>query len=340
MKRCIELARLGSGFCSPNPLVGAVLVHKNRIIGEGWHKEYGGSHAEVNCLGSVKENDRQYIAESELYVSLEPCAHFGKTPPCTDLIIKNKIKKVFIGCPDPFLLVNGRGVEILRSAGVRLEENILKDECRNLNRSFFCFHEKHRPYIILKWAETSDHFIATSDDQRLLITNELTNRLVHKWRSETDAILVGTSTAHKDNPELTNRLYKGRSPVRLVVDIDLSLPSSLKVFSGATRTIIFNTKKHKEAGNLFWYQVTNDVSLPVQIVNALHQLNIQSLIVEGGAKLLQSFLDDGLWDEVRVIRNTELIIRKGLPAPVLSTKKSPCVEEYGSDRIEYYSGVS
>ena len=250
MHRCLELAGHGSGYVSPNPMVGAVLVHSGRIIGEGYHQRYGQAHAEVNCIDSVSETDRRLIGESTLYVSLEPCAHFGKTPPCTDLIIKHKIPKCVVGCRDPFKEVDGKGIEKLRAAGVHVEVGVLEKECKELNKRFFTFHTEHRPYIILKWAQTGDGFIAgplnpsaswrrTFEDsgetkviqERLLISNEYSNRLVHKWRSEEASILVGTNTALLDDPELTTRLWTGPSPVRIVLDMNLRLPSSLKMFN-------------------------------------------------------------------------------------------------------------
>jgi len=315
MHRCLQLAKFGAGEVSPNPMVGAVLVNNGRIIGEGYHKKFGEPHAEVNCLNSVKEEDKRLIPGSVLYVSLEPCSHFGKTPPCTDLIIKNRIPKVVIGCQDPSKEV--KGVEKLMSAGVEVETYILEDECKAQNKIFFIFHTQHRPYIILKWAETADGKIAAEGTARLQISNEETNRLVHKWRSEEASILVGTNTALFDDPELTTRNWAGPSPVRLVIDMDLKLPSSLKIFNGKDRTVIFNTVKHEESGNLTYYQVTEDLSLVQQIVNALYQMKIQSVIVEGGARVLQSFIDEGIWDEARVIKNEKLIINNGVVAPEL-----------------------
>jgi len=336
MQRCLNLAKLGAGNVAPNPMVGAVLVYNDRIIGEGWHKEYGEPHAEVNCIRSVKAQDNEFISQSTLYVSLEPCAHFGKTPPCADLIIQHKIPKVVIGCRDPFEEVNGKGIEKLRAAGVEVEVGILENECKDLNRRFFLFHTQQRPYVILKWAQTANGMISAGNGERLLISDEYSNRLVHQWRSEEAAILVGTNTALQDNPELTTRLWPGNSPTRLVVDMNLKLPASLKIFNQQARTIIFNTIKQEEDGNLLYYQVAKDVSLVHQIMNALYQLRIQSFIVEGGAKLLQSFIDEGMWDEVRVIKNEELIINNGLKAPVLHKAKKITEDKILSDRIKIY----
>lgn len=334
--RCIELAKPGAGDIAPNPMVGAVLVHEGKIIGEGYHQKYGGPHAEVNCINSVKKEDKGKISSSILYVSLEPCAHFGKTPPCTDLIIRHKIPEVIIGCRDPFKEVNGKGIEKLKAAGVKVTVDVLEKECRELNKRFFTFHEQHRPYIILKWAETADKRIAANNGERLLISNDNTNRLVHKWRSEEAAILVGTNTAMLDDPELTTRNWNGPSPIRLVVDMDLKLPLSLKVFNQKQRTIIFNTIKHEESDNLSYYQVTEDVSLVHQIINGLYQMKIQSVLVEGGARLLQSFIDEGMWDEARVIKNEKLRINNGLAAPAFPEMLLEDDMIIESDRVSFF----
>jgi diaminohydroxyphosphoribosylaminopyrimidine deaminase / 5-amino-6-(5-phosphoribosylamino)uracil reductase len=341
MHRCIELARLGAGLVAPNPMVGALLVHNDRIIGEGWHRKYGEGHAEVNCIASVKEEDKPLISSSVLYVSLEPCAHHGKTPPCADLIILTGIPKVVIGCRDPFKQVDGKGMEKLKAAGVDVVLGVLEEECRELNKRFLTFHTQHRPYIILKWAQTVDGKIGSGNDQRLLISNEYSNRLVHQWRSEEGAILVGTNTAMFDDPALTNRLWPGASPIRLVVDMDLRLPSHLKVFNREIRTIVFNTKKHEENDNLLYYQVTHDANLVHQILNALYQIRILSVLIEGGAQLLQSFIDEGLWDEARVINSMNNFSQqnpavKGLPAPKLTNGSKIAVMDMLSDQIDIY----
>lgn len=336
MHRCIELARLGSGYVAPNPMVGAMLVHEEKIIGEGFHQQYGGPHAEVNCINSVKKEDKGKILSSVLYVSLEPCSHFGKTPPCTDLIIANQIPEVVIGCRDPFKEVDGKGIEKLKAAGIKVIDGILEKECQQLNKRFFTFHTKHRPYIILKWAETADGKIAGDGANRLLISNEQTNRLIHKWRSQEASILVGTKTALVDDPELTTRNWNGPSPVRLVIDMDLKLPLTLKIFNDRQRTIIFNTIKHEEQDHLIYYQVTEDVNLVHQIVNALYQMKIQSVLVEGGARLLQSFIDEEMWDEARIIKNEELIINKGLAAPELLLQDAKQEMTILNDSIKVY----
>lgn len=348
MQRCLELAKLGAGYVAPNPMVGAVLVHENRIIGEGWHQQYGGPHAEVNCIESVMQADKELISGSVLYISLEPCAHFGKTPPCTDLIIQYKIPKVVIGCRDPFKEVDGKGIEKLKAAGVEVTMGELENECKELNKRFFTFHTKHRPYVILKWAQTADGKISAGSSERLLISNEYSNRLVHQWRSEEAAILVGSNTALLDDPELTTRLWPGNSPVRLVVDMELKLPESLKIFNQQTPTIIFNTKVHTEQierpppapfmgrVGVRYYQVTHDVSLVRQIFNALHQLQLQSVLVEGGAGLLQSFIAEEIWDEARVLVNRQLSIGNGLTAPILPAVIKTGEQKLLADKIEIY----
>jgi diaminohydroxyphosphoribosylaminopyrimidine deaminase/5-amino-6-(5-phosphoribosylamino)uracil reductase len=315
MFRCIELAEKGSGYVAPNPMVGAVLVYEERIIGEGWHELFGGPHAEVNCISSVSEAARLLIPYSTLYVSLEPCAHYGKTPPCADLIISQKIPRVVIGSTDPFPEVNGRGISKLLDAGIEVVTGVAEEACIELNKRFFTFHRKNRPYIILKWAQSANRKMASDHEERLMITNDLSNRLVHKWRSEEAAILVGTNTALMDDPALTTRLWSGRHPVRAVVDMDLRLPSHLKLFNRRFPTIVFNTMIQDEQPNLLMYQVTRDVRLVDQMVNAFRYLQLQSVIVEGGALLLQSFIDAGEWDEIRVITNTALHVENGLWSP-------------------------
>jgi diaminohydroxyphosphoribosylaminopyrimidine deaminase / 5-amino-6-(5-phosphoribosylamino)uracil reductase len=336
MQRCLQLARQGSGYVAPNPMVGAVLVHGGRIIGEGFHEVYGGPHAEVNCLASVKPADRPLIPDAVLYVSLEPCAHHGKTPPCADLIIENRIREVVIGCRDPFPEVDGKGIEKLLTAGIRVRDGIEEGACREINKRFFTFHEKKRPYIILKWAQSSNRKMAAMGEERLMITNDFSNRLVHKWRSEESAILVGTNTALTDDPALTTRLWSGRHPVRAVIDMDLRLPQDLKLFNRKHPTIVFNTVNHLEEENIFYYMVTREENLIPQVVQALYQLKLQSVIVEGGALLLQSFIDAGLWDEIRTITNNDLLVTEGLRAPELP--QVICIEEFPllTDSISIY----
>jgi diaminohydroxyphosphoribosylaminopyrimidine deaminase/5-amino-6-(5-phosphoribosylamino)uracil reductase len=338
MIRCLQLAKLASGNVAPNPMVGAVLVHEERIIGEGFHKKYGEAHAEVNCINNVKEIDKGLIPKSTLYVSLEPCSHIGKTPPCTDLIIQNKIPTVVIGCRDVYKEVDGKGIQKLQDAGVEVIAGVLEKECIDLNKRFFTFHQKQRPYVILKWAQSVNSKIGpaaqSSVTERIFITNEYTNRLVHKWRSEEQAIMIGKYTALKDDPSLTTRLWPGSDPIRCVIDNDLSLPSSLKIFDGTTPTIVFNLLKEGEEKNIKWVKLDNeDLST---LLSSLHSQDIQSVIIEGGATLLSSFINAGEWDEARVIVNEELIIENGLDAPPLKNFILQKQEKYSSDLISYY----
>ncbi|MEX6686319.1 bifunctional diaminohydroxyphosphoribosylaminopyrimidine deaminase/5-amino-6-(5-phosphoribosylamino)uracil reductase RibD [Danxiaibacter flavus] len=345
MLRCIELARLGAGHVAPNPMVGSVLVHNDRIIGEGYHQLYGQAHAEVNCINSVAREDVHLINGSTLYVSLEPCAHYGKTPPCADLIIRNNIPVVVVGCRDPFNEVNGKGIEKLEKAGIQVITGVKEKACLDLNKRFFTFHTQHRPYIVLKWAQSMNGKIASESAERLLISNDYSNRKVHKWRSEEAAILVGTNTALLDNPSLNNRFWNDVQPIRMVIDMDLRLPESLNIYNKKQHTIIFNLHMHSLEVNskanslqndeVAYYRVSNDSSLVHQIVTACYQLNIQSILVEGGAKLLQSFIDEGYWDETRIITNEHLFVETGLPAPAV-TGHHVFTEQVFNDRIDYF----
>ncbi len=336
MHRCIELALLGAEHVAPNPAVGAALVYNGRIIGEGWHHAFGQAHAEVNCISSVAEADRQYIPAATLYVSLEPCAHFGKTPPCSDLVIKNGIRNVVIGCRDPFTEVNGKGIEKLEKAGITVLAGVLEKECIQLNKRFFTFHTKHRPYIILKWAQTADGKIAGGEDARLFISNNYTNRLVHQWRSQEASILVGTETALQDDPSLDNRLWVGNAPVRMVPDLSLRLPQNLQIFNRQQQTVIFNFLKEETDGNLFYCRLIKEENILEQVMNACYRLNLLSILVEGGVRLIQSFIDQNLWDETRIITNEELITGKGLDAPVMTGHQLFKIEKISSDTIRYY----
>jgi diaminohydroxyphosphoribosylaminopyrimidine deaminase/5-amino-6-(5-phosphoribosylamino)uracil reductase len=336
MYRCIELARRGAGSVAPNPMVGAVLVHENRIIGEGWHEQYGGPHAEVNCIKTVAETDRELIPFSTLYVSLEPCAHFGKTPPCTKLIIEEKIKKVVVGCRDPFEAVNGKGIEQLRNAGIEVIVNVLEKESIKLNQRFFCFHQLHRPYIVLKWAQTNDRFMAGATSERLFITNANSNRLVHQWRSEESAILIGTGTALKDNPSLTNRLWQGKSPLRMVIDRKLRLPGSLALLNDGYPLIVFNEEKESTEGTVQYIKLEKAASLIPQILSYCYRQKVQSVLVEGGAALLEAFVREGYWDEIRTLTNLQLNIGNGLKAPVLPEITASKTIRIGSDEIRFY----
>ena len=336
MRRCLQLAALGAGAVSPNPMVGAVLVHDDRVIGEGFHIRYGEAHTEVNCINSVAAWDQQLIKDSILYVSLEPCNHYGKTPACTDLIIHNKIKKVVAACTDPFEKVNGTGIEKLRSNGVQVVAGVLEKEAKWLNRRFFTFYQKNRPYIILKWAQSDNLKIAGEHSTASKISNEITDRLVHKWRSEEAAIMVGTNTALTDDPSLTTRLWKGNHPVRIVVDVELKLPGSLNLLDNSCPTIILNRFRHETLGNNFFYKYEALDGLIEATMQALRRQNLLSVIIEGGGKLLSSFISSGLWDEARIISNRRLYIKDGIKAPALENEILFKKEIIWSDEICYY----
>jgi diaminohydroxyphosphoribosylaminopyrimidine deaminase/5-amino-6-(5-phosphoribosylamino)uracil reductase len=340
MYRCIQLAEAGMGHVAPNPMVGAVLVHGGRIIGEGYHHVFGEAHAEVHAIeNAIASGDQELFPNSVLYVSLEPCAHFGKTPPCTDLIIRHKIGKVVVGCRDPFSEVDGKGIGRLQEAGVEVVAGILSEECIALNKRFMTFHLKKRPYIILKWAQSTDGIIGVRHGvptDRLLITNEYSNRLVHKWRTEEASILVGTNTASEDDPELTPRLWQGRTPLRLVLDLELRLPQTLRIFNRQVKTIVFNYKKEEESENLVYCRISRKENLVNQLIEALFSMNIQSVLVEGGARLLQTFIDAGIWDEARVLTNKTLIVGEGVTAPVLRNCTKHWEQEFSSDHLEIY----
>ncbi len=335
MTRCLHLAKLGAGNVAPNPMVGAVLVYEDRIIGEGYHQKYGDAHAEVNCINNVPENDKCLIGKSTLFVSLEPCSHYGKTPPCTDLIIRNKIPRVVIGCQDVYKEVAGKGMQKLRSAGIDVATDVLKEEAVNLNKRFFTFHTQFRPYIILKWAQSANNKIG-SVDRRILISNESPNRLVHKWRSEESAIMIGTHTAARDNPSLTTRLWKGKNPTRIVIDKNLRLPGSLNIFNKESHTIVFNFKRNETNDNVRFIKLESE-NIIAEILRLLFEINIQSFLVEGGTVTLQSFIDEDLWDEARIITNETLIIENGIAAPELQNFELLKTERYGNDIINYYT---
>jgi diaminohydroxyphosphoribosylaminopyrimidine deaminase/5-amino-6-(5-phosphoribosylamino)uracil reductase len=314
MHRAIDLARLGAGKVSPNPLVGCVIVHDNKIIGEGWHQQYGEAHAEVNAINSVA--DRSLIKESTLYVSLEPCSHFGKTPPCADLIIRMQAKRVVIANVDTNPLVGGSGIKKLKEANIEVRTGVLEAEGRELNKRFFTSIEKQRPYIILKWAQTKDGYIARENFDSKWISSEVSRKLVHKWRSEEDAILVGTNTARHDNPKLNVRLWNGRDPVRVVIDKKLSLSKSLHLFDGTQPTICYNFERSEKESNLEFVKLQPDNFINL-LVHDLHIRKIQSLIIEGGTQTLQTFIDAELWDEARVFTSPELF-QAGIKSPILN----------------------
>ena len=312
MSRCLELASKGLEYVSPNPMVGSVIVYENKIIGEGYHKEFGKEHAEVNAIASVK--NKSLLKYSTLYVNLEPCAHFGKTPPCSNLIIEHKIPKVVIGCVDTFSDVNGKGILKMEKAGIEINIGVLEKESQELNKRFFTFHEKKRPYIILKWAKSKDGFIAPKDQiAPFWMTNSDSKKLVHQFRAEEDAILVGRVTAQKDNPSLTVREIRGKNPIRIVIDKDLKLSKKLILFNNEAKTIIFNTQITKTLNSNYYIKI-DCINLIDNMLNELYKQNIQSLIIEGGAKTLQSFIDEKLWDEARIFTANKTLI-EGVKSP-------------------------
>ncbi len=334
MARCLQLAESGRAEVAPNPMVGAVLVFNDKIIGEGFHTKYGASHAEVACIQDVSAENQQYIPLSTLYVSLEPCNHFGKTPPCSEFIIRHQIKNVVIACRDPYEKVNGTGIGKLQDAGITITEGICEKEALHLNKRFFTFHQQQRPYIILKWAQSKDGFIAKKDNP-VKISNALTDRLVHQWRSEEAAILVGTNTAKTDNPSLTTRLVKGKNPVRIIIDKHLSVPSFHRVFDNNAPTIILNTLKQENEKLTSYYKTGEDENILSAVINLMHQRTLTSLIVEGGTHTLQSFIDAGLWDEARIITNNALELFDGVNAPVLSSSFLVSSFNLLNDSIEF-----
>lgn len=321
MQRCFDLARLGAGFVSPNPMVGAVIVHDDRIIGEGWHQAYGTAHAEVNAINSVKEKDKHLLTEATLFVSLEPCCIFGNTPPCTKLIIENRIPKVVISCLDATPEVAGNGVILLEKAGIKVTTGILEEEGRHLAAIRNTFAGKNRPYILLKWAQSTDGYIGQKDKQ-VWLTNPYSKRLAHQWRAQTDAILVGKNTAAIDNPELTNRYWSGASPLRLVIDKDLALHQSLHLFDDENPTLVFTEKEVSSMGfeRTRFIPLDFENNIPEQIAATLASGRITSLLVEGGAKTLQSFIDIGLWDEARIF-TTSKHLGTGINAPKIDGKE-------------------
>ena len=315
MRRCLQLARCGEAGAAPNPMVGAVVVCDGRIIGEGFHRRCGGPHAEVNAIGSVRE--KHLLCRSTIYVSLEPCSHYGKTPPCADLIIRSGIPRVVIGCADPFAKVNGSGIKKLQDAGCEVVVGVLEQECRELNRRFITFHQKHRPWITLKWAQSEDGFIGKdasvpliNGENRVIFSNALTQALVHRLRARHQAILVGTNTALIDNPTLTTRYWSGPNPLRLTIDRKGILPTTLHLLDGSTPSIVYTHESLKE------------------ILTDLYERGIQSLLVEGGAKLLQSFIDEGLWDEARM--------KQGVAAPLLTDCQLESEHQYGGNMLRLF----
>jgi len=330
INKCIVLARLAKGKTSPNPMVGSVIVHQDKIIGEGYHQQYGSHHAEVNAINNVK--DKSLLSESTLYVNLEPCSHFGKTPPCSDLIIEHKIPKVIIGCIDTFSEVTGKGIAKMERAGIEVVVGFLEKQSRELNKRFFAFHEKKRPYIILKWAESKDGFIAPiNQTESFWMTSSISKTLVHQWRAEEDAIVVGRITAEKDNPSLTVREVEGNNPIRIVIDKDLKLSNNLNLFNQEAKTLIFNRVKTEETDSNYFIKIYFN-NLTKSILQELHKRNIQSVIIEGGSKTLESFIDDNMWDEARIF-TTKKELTDGVKSPNIKGE-IVTANEIGGDNLE------
>ncbi|KQO31676.1 riboflavin biosynthesis protein RibD [Flavobacterium sp. Leaf82] len=323
IKRCIKLAQNGFGTTYPNPMVGSVVVYENQIIGEGWHKKAGEPHAEVNAIRSVK--DKSLLKKATIYVSLEPCSHFGKTPPCCDLIIEHKIPNVVVGTVDPNEKVAGNGIKKLIAAGVNVVVGVLENECNELNKRFFTFHQKKRPYIILKWAESQNGFLSpekepNQDRKPFWITNQYSRQLVHKWRSEEQAILAGTQTVIEDNPKLNTRDWSGNNPVRVILDQNNRISKDSFIFDNTIKTIVFTkSETNSSTENTIFEIIDFKQNIIPQILSVLYQHQIQSVIIEGGLQTLQSFIDEDIWDEARIFIG-KAIFSKGTKAPVTQKK--------------------
>lgn len=340
IKRCIELAKNGLGTTYPNPMVGSVIVVNNTIIGEGWHKKSGEPHAEVNAINSVK--DRSLLKEATIYVSLEPCSHFGKTPPCANLIVHSGIKKVVIGILDSNSKVSGKGIQYLKDNGCNVETGVLEEECYNLNKRFFTFQNKKRPFIIVKWAETKDGFIdklrdLNSEKTPNWISNKYSQQFVHKMRAKEQAILVGTKTALNDNPSLTVRSWAGEHPLRIVLDRKSKIPRDYKLLNDGFKTIVFSEVKHiiDSYGNVIFERIDFRENVPQQVCDVLYKYEIQSLIIEGGKQTLQSFIDASLWDEAYIFTG-DVSFKSGLKAPVIKNASSE-INKIGNDILTIYS---
>jgi diaminohydroxyphosphoribosylaminopyrimidine deaminase/5-amino-6-(5-phosphoribosylamino)uracil reductase len=322
IKRCIEIAKNGLGTTYPNPLVGSVIVYENKIIGEGWHKKAGEAHAEVNAVNSVK--DKSLLKKATIYVSLEPCSHFGKTPPCCDLIIHYKIPNVVIGTVDPNIKVAGNGIKKLIEAGITVTVGVLEEECNELNKRFFTFHQKKRPYIILKWAESPDGFIAPKlkpEKKPVWITNPYSRQLVHKWRTEEQGILTGTQTIIDDNPKLDVRDWTGNNPIRLILDQNNRIPRTSHLFDNQQKTVVFcKTTTDLDKENITFKIIDFNKNIATEVVEVMYQYQIQSVLIEGGQQTLQTFIDANLWDEARVFKGGTAF-NEGTIAPILG--KSP-----------------
>ncbi|PQJ73990.1 riboflavin biosynthesis protein RibD [Polaribacter gangjinensis] len=338
MQRCLQIAQNAIGISRPNPAVGAVIVHNDIIIGEGFTSVYGESHAEVNAINSVK--NVAVLKEATIYVTLEPCSHFGKTPPCADLIVKHQFKKVVIGCIDSNSLVSGKGIERLKNAGIEVIVGVLEKECREHHKRFFTVQEKKCPYIILKWAQTQNGFIAPkikNFQKPVWISNQYSRQLVHKFRAQEQAILVGTKTVLDDNPTLNLRDWFGNHPVRIVLDKDLKIPQNLAVYDKSVKTIFITDVKnvYNSSGNIFFEGIDFDQNIAIQICAILQKHHIQSVIIEGGTKTIQTFIDENLWDEARVFES-DFTYENGIKAPILNGKMISAID-VKNDTLKIYT---
>ncbi|MGD1839835.1 MAG: bifunctional diaminohydroxyphosphoribosylaminopyrimidine deaminase/5-amino-6-(5-phosphoribosylamino)uracil reductase RibD [Thermonemataceae bacterium] len=332
MQRALELAALGRGKVAPNPMVGCVIVYQDQVVGEGWHMQYGEAHAEVNAIRSVQ--DERLLPECTVYVTLEPCAHFGKTPPCADLLVEKGVKKVVIGAVDSNPLVGGKGIAKLKAAGIEVLTGVLEEEVRQLNKRFFTFIEQKRPYIILKWAETADGFIARENFDAKWISNIYARQLVHQWRSEEAGIMVGRQTALYDDPQLNVRLWEGKNPTRIVIDRYQKLPTTLQLFDQQQPTICYTTLVSSTQKNLQFVQLPENDFLP-KMLQDLHKQGIQSVIVEGGSILLQQFIKHNYWDEARIFKSPQCF-HQGIVAPALSRAQLVATENVLGDALFWY----
>lgn len=331
MKRAIDLADKALGDTFPNPVVGSVIVHQGQIIGEGFHKKAGEPHAEINAIRSVK--NQELLRDSTIYVTLEPCSHYGKTPPCALKIIEKGFKEVVIGTLDDHEKVNGRGAAMLREAGISVISGIMEQECRELNRRFFTYHQKKRPYIILKWAQSADGFL-DKDFHPYQISNRLSSQFVHQMRNNEHAILVGTKTAMNDDPSLTVRHLHGQNPVRVLIDFDLKIPTTHQIFNHEARTLIINAQQDINKGHLFYRKADKQFFLP-SLMEVLYKEQIQSVMIEGGRNTLQQFIGAELWDEAVIIKNTGLHLHSGTAAPYFSVRAKRTIS-LRDNRIEFY----
>ncbi len=338
LQRCNQLAEQSLGHTYPNPMVGAVIVHQNKIISEGYHLEAGKPHAEVLAIESVK--DKSLLPKSTLYVSLEPCNHYGKTPPCSKLIVESAIPKVVIDRVDPNPKVNHSGIDFLRAKGVEVlvNEEVKKPYQSYFNKRFFTFHESKRPYIILKWAESADGYIDGTEKEPLAITHEVSKQLSHKWRTEEEAILVGTQTVLKDNPQLNARLWEGKENYKFIIDKNLSIPKHFRIFE-QNKVYVFNAEEELILDGVNYIRLNFDHELVSQMLSKMYEMNIQSLIIEGGAQTLQHFIEGNYWDEARVFTNPNLVIERGIKAPVLRHKTLMKTEEINTDLLQIFYNV-